>query len=242
MLNPALNASDFTQQFAEQRLIRIDNIFKAEEADKIHHCLAKQVPWNIHWYDHSREGSAKSCAMTQKSYQQLTNEQRMALHQQVVQSAATGYQYLYNGFDLIKAHREQIAPELYIHNVMAYLASDELFNFIQTVTGDSDINQVDGHATRFIRGHFLKKHVDSSPFEHRRFAYVLGFTPEWQTDWGGLTIFMDEQLKPTCSLLPEFNSLTLFEVPINHCVTQVAGYVPAQRLSITGWFTIATAK
>ena len=241
MLNPNLDTQALHESFKAKPLMRIANIFTPEAANRIHQCLAKDMAWDVSWYDHSREGRARSSAMSESSYRSLTPEQRQALHQLVLQSAAHDYQYIYNSFDIIRAHKENLLPGHFIHEVMGYLADDEFFQFIQAVTGDGEINRIDGHATRFVRGHFLKKHVDSSPFETRRYAYVLGFSPDWQADWGGLTVFMDDNLQPTDTFVPEYNCLTLFEVPVNHCVTQVASFCPAQRLSITGWFTIHNA-
>ena len=117
------------------------------------------------------------------------------------------------------------------------MGSDELFGFIQQVSNDRVFNRVDCHACQYLPGHFLKEHVDSSPFENRHMAYVFNFTRDWDADYGGLTHFLDDDHQVVDTFIPDFNTLTLFRVPVPHSVSTVAAFAPRPRYSITGWFT-----
>jgi Rps23 Pro-64 3,4-dihydroxylase Tpa1-like proline 4-hydroxylase len=97
---------------------------------------------------------------------------------------------------------------------------------------------IDGHATRYIAGHFLKDHADESPFERRRFAYVLSVTKDWTVDMGGLLHFMDAGGSVVDTFVPTFNALTIFAVPTPHAVSYVPPWVAGERLSLTGWLTV----
>ena len=70
----------------------------------------------------------------------------------------------------------------------------------------------------------------------RRYAIVLGFTRRWSPEWGGQTMFFDSPNSEVAeSWNPAFNSLTIFRVPVLHCVNFVAPFAPEGRYSITGW-------
>lgn len=57
----------------------------------------------------------------------------------------------------------------------------------------------------------------------------------WRADWGGLLLFQDADGHVSEGYVPKLNALNLFAVPQTHAVSQVASFVTASRLSITGW-------
>ncbi|MDH4031251.1 MAG: 2OG-Fe(II) oxygenase, partial [Chromatiales bacterium] len=88
-------------------------------------------------------------------------------------------------------------------------------------------------------GHFLKDHADESPFEQRRAAYVIGMTRDWEADMGGVLMFLDDSGRVEEALVPGFNTITVFRVPVRHLVSEVSPWVNGQRLSVTGWLTVS---
>ena len=125
----------------------------------------------------------------------------------------TVFHFFYNAYDVLDARRKGQDPQLFLQQFLAFMGSDELFGFIQQVSNDSVFNRVDCHACRYLPGHFLKEHVDSSPFEDRHMAYVFNFTRDWDADYGGLTHFLDDNHQVVDTFVPDFNTLTLFKVP-----------------------------
>jgi len=71
--------------------------------------------------------------------------------------------------------------------------------------------------------------------KNRRAAYVLGMTPIWRTEWGGVLLFHDEQQLTIKGLVPRFNCLNLFQVPQLHSVSEVTRSAAYRRYSVTGW-------
>lgn len=61
-------------------------------------------------------------------------------------------------------------------------------DLIRDITGDRDIRFADAQATAFSPGDFLTGHDDRFAGKDRRAAYVLGLTPVWRLEWGGLLI------------------------------------------------------
>ncbi|MEM1413222.1 MAG: 2OG-Fe(II) oxygenase family protein [Pseudomonadota bacterium] len=237
LINPALDIGALRARFQERGRITIEQVLRPEFADTIHTCLAHDVPWRLAWYRHDRESEETVGRLTPAEQEALGPEGLADLERKVMAEAGEKFQYLYDAYDVLKARREGLDPGLRLQEFLSFLGTDELFGFIEEVSGDSAFNRVDCHACRYRPGHFLRQHADRSPFEQRHMAYVFQFTRDWHLDFGGLTTFQDESGHIEDCLVPRFNSLTLFKVPVLHSVSQVAAYAPHARHSITGWFT-----
>jgi len=61
-------------------------------------------------------------------------------------------------------------------------------------------------------------------------------TKDWQPDWGGLLLFLDDKQDVVQGFLPRFNVLTVFDINYLHTVTQVSSFAGKLRTSVTGWF------
>jgi SM-20-related protein len=109
-------------------------------------------------------------------------------------------------------------------------------NTFRTITGRPEIRRADAQATRYLAGHFLRRHNDLHEEDGRVCAYVINLTRAWQADWGGLLQILDERGDVVRTLMPRFNTLSLFRVPTEHCVSPVAEFATGARYAITGWF------
>lgn len=68
---------------------------------------------------------------------------------------------------------------------------------------------------------------------YRKVALICYFTRDWQQRYGGC--FVDNMAVGPRVIVPLFNSLVLFTVPREHCVTEVAKDAP-MRYTLFGWF------
>ncbi len=66
---------------------------------------------------------------------------------------------------------------------------------------------------------------------------MLGLTPQWRMEWGGLLMFHEPGRIDFAGLCPQFNTFDLFVVPRYHSVSSVSPAAPRRRFSITGWLT-----
>lgn len=237
LINPALDTGALRQAFQRDGKVQIKDVLRPDFAEAIYQCLLNDVPWELAVYRAGKSGKAafarysaeEVAAMGEEGYSRLEDEARA--------SASHQFQYLYDAYDVLKARRESRHPELLLQEFLTFMGSDELFDFAREVSGDLEFNRIDCHACRYRQGQFLREHGDHSPFENRHMAYVFYFTPDWHADYGGVTYFLDQDGGVLEALIPQFNSLTLFRVPVAHSVSQVASFAPKPRLSITGWFT-----
>jgi Rps23 Pro-64 3,4-dihydroxylase Tpa1-like proline 4-hydroxylase len=236
-INPDLDTEALAAQFQRDSRIRIADVLAPEFAEQVLECLEGEVPWRVMYFDHQATGPDVIGKIYPEQRAGMSEDQWQAVVARIHADAVDKYQSFYKGYDVLLARRNGIDQDLFLQKFLDFMGSDELFDFIRAVSGDQLFNRVDCHACCYEPGHFLKEHVDASPFEQRRMAYVFNFSKEWNADFGGLTHFLDDDHQITDTFIPQFNSLVLFKVPVNHSVSMVANYAPHRRYSITGWLT-----
>jgi SM-20-related protein len=136
---------------------------------------------------------------------------------------------------MISAYKEKRHPHLALHRVVELINSRAWLDTMRRITGLAGIRRADGQATRYVAGHFLRQHDDVMEEEGRLAAYVVNLTRDWRADWGGLLQFLDDDGEVIDTLMPRFNTISLFRVPAEHCVSPVAHFAPGARYAITGW-------
>ncbi len=228
-LNPGLNLEELCQKFALEKRITIPLILRPERASAVREALCGDMPWTLCYVQ-----NGQPYGVTAAEWATWSEEKRAEFVRRVGEGATSGFQFLYDHFALSDACQrgDKVAPQL--RDFAGFLNSDEFVAFLRNVTGHTDGRYVDAHAARYGRGHFLNKHNDSQD-PRRRVAYVFHFTEGWRADWGGTTHFMARDGSVTDTVVPVFNSLTLFSVPVLHYVSLVAPFAGAQRYSVTGW-------
>jgi len=129
-----------------------------------------------------------------------------------------------------------LGPDHPIHDLTNFLNSAEFIAFARAIIGDAKVSKIDCFASAYQRGHFLTRHKDEGEKLERRAAYTIGFSRNWQPDWGGLLMFLDDNNDVSRALLPRFNTLTVFDGLKLHAVSPISSFAPQSRLSIAGWF------
>jgi Rps23 Pro-64 3,4-dihydroxylase Tpa1-like proline 4-hydroxylase len=232
MLNPHLDATALAAQFQLKRRLQVRNFLQPEIAERLHDCLRREVPWGLAY----REAKGPVLAQAE-TLARLSDTERAELTRKIHGMATGEFQFAYNSYMMITAYKEKRDPHLALHGVVEFLNSPPFIEFVKRVTGVDDIVKANAQATRYVAGHFLKRHDDSvgDQGRNRRIAYVINLSKDWQADWGGLLEFMDDAGQVTDVYMPIFNSLTLFTVPTWHQVSYVAPFAQGERYAITGW-------
>lgn len=231
MFNPDLDRAAIRAQFREHGRVRIDNALVPEVAERLRHCLLREVPWGLAYL--GRDG--KGVTLRSDEMRMMDAAARKELSRWIQSSARTGYQFAYETYMIVTAYKEGRDPHLPLHRLLEYLNSPAGLRFFSDVTGLDNLIKADAQATRYLPGHFLKKHDDSGSTRAREVAYVIGLSRNWQNEWGGLLHFVDDDGEVEDVLAPEFNTISLFRVPKMHFVSQVAAFAGEPRISITGW-------
>lgn len=234
MLNPTLCASTLGDEYRRRGRILIRNALADEAAERLELCLRSEVPWGL-----AALIDGQGRTLRAEEMQRMTADQWQSFLQTVHKEARDGYQFLYNSYMVPAAWKERRDFGMFLHRFFEFLNSPPMIQFARRVTGYEDIIKADAQATRYLPGHFLKRHNDvyrARESDSRRAAYVLNLTRHWQADWGGLLQFMDDAGQVTETWVPGYNALVMFQIPAWHCVSCVAPFAREQRLAITGWF------
>lgn len=229
-LAPRNDISELAAAYKKDGFVRVPGLFPQDVADYIYDVLTRGTPWHL---VHSNQAGREDIIEPAK-WQAMADTDRRKLISDTLVQARDGFSYLYSCFPMIDAYLENRFPEWPLHNLTVFLNTVEVHNLVKQIIGDDTISKLDCQATLYERGHFLNRHDDTGHDAERRAAYVIGFSKDWDVNWGGQLLFLeDDRVKNGFS--PSFNTMTLFKVPIDHIVTQVTNFAGRGRYSVTGW-------
>lgn len=88
--------------------------------------------------------------------------------------------------------------------------------------------------SRYSSGDFLSRHSDHT----KGIAFVWNLTQDWRPEYGGNLSLIDPDTQEIRTLIPQFNTLSLFNLQeeVDHWVSEVSSFAPKERIAITGWF------
>lgn len=222
MINNSLQVELYGAVLARDGRVQIRDFLQPSAAERLWRCLAEEVPWATAERGESEAASWQGGALER--------------HQTAYARAAEGFHFVYDRYLMVEALRHGRDQGLVLHSVLVFLNSQPFLDFIRYLTGDRGLNMVGAQATRYLPGQFLRQHDDHHAEEGRRYAYVINLSRRWEADWGGLLHFVDSNGAVDASYVPWWNSLSLFRVPAEHYVGQVAPWAAEPRLAITGWW------
>jgi len=228
MISNDLDVEGWRRGLQTRTRVQIPDFLQPPAADALARCLETDVPWQL-----AERSEGASRTTPRGAYP--SDSEHAALLQRAYTRAAQQYQFAYDSYMLVRAAQEGWDPGLVVHATLRFFNTPEFIAFARHLTGDGSITHANAQCTRYRPGQFLLPHEDIDEQEGRRYAYVLNLTRDWKPDWGGQLQFIEEDAVIE-TLLPRWNSLSLFRVPQRHQVTLVAPWAAAPRLAITGWW------
>ncbi len=217
-LDPRLDAAALAALYRPNRRLHVRGVFTPETAQVLHRYLAEEVQWSLVLNDGEQ---AREATPTQRRQFEPGRELELAAF--AYERAREGFQFLYERQSVPEEATARASEPTVLNRFVDFLNSPPFIAFARTVTGAHDIDWADAQATRYGPGHFLTRHDDSSGARNRRVAYVVNLTPEWNTDWGGLLQFLDQDGHVARAYAPRFNAINLFSVPQAHAGDRVPG-------------------
>ncbi len=230
-LNPGLDPAPFARAFAETKCVQVPDLFEDEVAAALEKVLLS-LPWRLVLQNDQHE----NIFLTQEQLRTIPPQeiQRMLARQKA--RAANSSAFIYFTYPMIEAIQQRWDPNHPIHQLTQFLNSPEFIAFAKELIAYPGLTKIDAQASNYSAGHYLTRHIDDGLKKERRAAYTIGFSRGWQPDWGGLLMFLDENLDVSRALTPRFNTLTVFDGLKLHSVSSVSQFAPNPRLSIAGWF------
>ena len=230
MINNAIDLNRYRQQLVQRTRVQIPDFLQPEAAEAIHRCLREDTPWAL-----AERSGGVSRTVDAATYAAMPEAERRALLEKAYAAARAGFQFSYDSYMIVRAVKEGWTPNL-LHAVLEFLNSPEFLNFARRLTGEPGINAVTAQGTRYRAGQFLTRHEDQEVNEGRVCAFVINLSTDWDSDWGGLLQFHDENKRLIDTFVPYWNTLSLFRVPQAHTVSLVSPWAGSDRLAVTGWF------
>lgn len=227
LIKEKLNFKTLSNNLIDKKFLQIQDFLSNDFAQKIHICLKDKVNWGLACRIDNKPITFEKC----KTFNEIPKKYRKKFKKQIKQP----FQFLYGTYMMVTAYKEKRDPDLYLNHVLEWLNSTETLNYFKELIQDDSIIKINAQATRYTSKNFLTQHNDESIEEGRLYAYVLGLTKDWNPDWGGLLNIIDEEGNITATLLPKYNTLSIFKVPQNHFVSYVTPDTTKERISITGW-------
>ncbi len=212
-------------EYQKDLRVTVNNIWTPEHASLIGQSLGQNTQ-----FKHAYTQQGRALESSEQDLAKMSQLDRKQLFSNLYSDASKGVGFWY-GRHMINT----LSPRPLIE-VKNYLNSEDALEKLRYISGRSDIKLASAQGTRYTPGNFLTRHNDVVEREGRILAFVLGFTPQWHPDWGGLLQFYQDDGTPREAWTPKFNSMTIFDVRHVHAVTYLPPYAPMQRLSITGWF------
>jgi len=231
-LNPALDLAKYAEIYARRGIVQIPDILTTESAETLNSILSGKLDWRVL----ATDANDRPVHFTQSELSAMPKDQRDALFRDIMLRARENRGFFYHTYPLIEAYMKGWDQGHPIHTITEFVNSPDWLGLGRRVTGVERITKADAHATAYSPSHFLTRHLDYGDDRERRAAYVLGMTKNWQPDWGGLLLFLNEKQDITEGYLPRYNVLTIFDIKYLHTVTQVSSFAGGIRRAVTGWF------
>lgn len=230
LLAPRQDVDALAATFAQRRRVIVPDLLERGFADALHACLRDWREWALVTRVAGVHRNFDAAQMDM-----IDPAKRAELDALISVEARAGFQYLYERYPLADPDYTGVPSDPRALAMQHLLGSDAFVALARRVTGFAQIRFADGQMTRYRRGHYLTQHDDHADGKQRLAAYVLSLSRDWSADHGGQLQFIAADGGVDEVVMPRFNTLALFEVPVPHLVTSVAPFVQASRLSITGW-------
>ena len=230
-LNPELDIAELGAQFRRDGHVRVRRLF-TRGAPELYDYLAGHEDWiqlvnhetgahEVGWQDWRRPGARRRRELESEMFARATDE----------------FQYCYAALRIPGAGELEENPVLLA--LSGLMRGEPMQAMLQGITGLVAPSFTDGQVTAYGQGDFLTGHDDDLAGSGRKVAFVLGLTPQWRLEWGGLLLFHELGGIDCAGLIPQFNTLDLFAIPRYHSVSVVTRAAPRRRFSVTGWLSIA---
>jgi hypothetical protein len=234
LLNLPQDRESVIRDYRADLRINLAHVWEASSAERIANGL-RHAPYAVACFVDGRH-----LLIPDEALERAPAEEQEALQQKILDHASRSIGFLF-GSHMIGAPQRQLTTPPLLTEVHAALNSRPMLDFVRQLSGREDIVYASAQASRYLPGNFLTRHNDVTPAEGRVLAYVMGFTPRWHPDWGGLLQFFHDDGRLKDTWVPTFNNMALFDVHHPHSVSFVAPFATEARYSVTGWFRTVPA-
>jgi hypothetical protein len=230
-LHPAIDAAAMARAYASRGRVSISPFIPEQQADRLREHLLAREGWQLRLHNFN----SQVFELSPEDVADWGPQKISAIRTLVApRPGEKGFGYTQEFVNIIKEPGRNLESSTILGDFGTFLNSDAVLDLIKTITGETAIDFGDSFATRYGPGDYATMHNDG--IDARKAAYVYGLTKSWRAEWGGLLLFHGPDREIDGGLVPGFNVLDLFKIPVEHSVSVIAPFASEPRLSVTGWF------
>lgn len=228
--NPQLDVQGLAATFRARGHVRIPHVLSAGAPQLYQYLVA-----NEDWVQVAKRPEGGAHEVSLHDWEDPASGIRADLSPGIFANATDGFQYSYAALRI--PGMEEACDDPVLCQIADLVIEPSVMAVLTAITGVAEPRFTDGQVTAYGEGDFLTGHDDDLAGAGRKAAFVLGLTPQWRMEWGGLLMFHELGEPGFWGLVPQFNTLDLFAVPKYHSVSLVSPAAPRRRYAITGWLS-----
>src|SRR5436190_9288171 len=210
-INPQLSIGSLADRFASFGRVQIEDFLAPDCAIALRRHLESSDQW-LHLFNVEEQ----SVQVPSDDWDAMPKANRSKVSRIIEDAAAFGFQYQYDSIRALDNLRDRARSKRLLDRFAQFMTSRPVLDLMTSISGSDDLNFADCQATRYRPGDFLTPHDDELEGMHRRLAYLLSLTSDWQPRWGGLLHFTDGRGGIEQTFPPRFNALCLFAIGQSH--------------------------
>ena len=214
----------YTNEFQLEKKVQIPMILKEEVAEQLFKYCVLEKNWTL------------STGFDQMKFQKKVGKPFEKANAQQIKKVQDKFKNDHFSYIFHRSMNND-TPSYIEFSIRKMMSSPAFIESIQQITGLEVTELSTLFLSKYRGGHFLSPHSDKG---NGKLAFVLHLTKGWKPQYGGLLHFMNtKKTEVVRTFCPQFNQLTIFEVPekgIPHYVSHVVPYIKQDRFAITGWY------
>jgi len=221
---------NYSEQFNSNKIVVINDFINIEKAEEIYFFLNYKKPTNT-W-------NSTTCFNNIKADVPITSTKREQI-QKNIKKANRAFNEDNFSFSFERTLNNHIFQCSCIECYIKYIfKTPKIIKQINDITNMNITKAHDIFISKYSYGNFLSVHSDRN---NGRVAFVLNLSKDWKPEYGGLLHILDNKRENVIrTIVPHFNSLTLFYIPPNIGIPHFVSHVNIKnknRFAITGWFS-----
>ncbi len=229
---------DVLNELNEERINELNIEFGLKKRLKINNFLKNIFAEELYKYALLEKNWILATGIDKNKYEKAATQQNDKVNSLQIKNIQTAFgndQFTYNFYRTMNANNKMSYLEYTFRNI---LSSNDFICKLNKITGLELTKLTTIFLSKYKSGSFLSPHSDKG---NGKLAFVINLTKNWKPQYGGVLHFMnDERTEIIDSFIPSFNTLMIFEVPVEtgipHFVSHIAPNVKYNRYALTGWF------
>ena len=228
-LNSKIDVRAAKKRFSKTGRVQITDILDVPSAEKLHGILVDKTAWMLNY----NLGDEVVCRELQ-DFRSMTTRSVKKILNQMYEAASTGaFQYVRHSRGVKPDPVNCLPIDPGLIEYFDFLESKDVTDLIKKITGKAVT--LTGVAAQWYKPENFQTKGSDTPEETLGFALILA--KSWVADWGGNTIFYDDDGTISEVFVPAYNSLELFDGKTHRSISDITNFSREFRVSVAGSYS-----